>query len=47
MNYQQPIQPLADQVVEPMQYLANPTLPLESDLSTGHVFFTTSLEISG
>ena len=29
---QQPIQPLVDQLVEPMQFLVNPTLPLEIDL---------------
>jgi hypothetical protein len=37
---QQPIQPLVDEVVEPMQYLVNPTLLLEGDVSTDHVFFT-------
>ena len=26
---EQPTQPLVDQVVEPMQYLVNPTLPLK------------------
>ena len=29
---QQPIQLSVDQVVEPMKFLANPTLPSESDL---------------
>ena len=29
---QQPTQPLADQVVEPISYLVDPTLPSESDL---------------
>ena len=28
---QQPTQPLVDQVVEPISYLVDPTLPLESD----------------
>ena len=30
--YKQPFQPSVDQVIEPMQYLVNPNLPLESDL---------------
>jgi hypothetical protein len=37
-----PTQPLVDQVVNTIQYLVEPTLPLESVLNTTNVFFVTS-----
>jgi hypothetical protein len=38
---QQPIQPLVDEVVKMMQYSTDPTLLLEVDMFTNHVFFVT------
>ena len=48
-NFVDPILPLnidASKVVELMQCFINPTLILESDVFTNHLFFTTNTKIS-